>query len=184
MSMRLVKNEHSQAATGNHDALMKYLTFYLGKELYAVNIMGVREIFEYSEVTAMPMMPDFVCGAINLRGNAVPVIDLAKRMRQGETDFSGRTCIVIVEMLYGDELLDVGVIVDSVNRVIDMKNSDIDSTPTFGGNIRADFLVGLGKVDDHFVIVLDMEKVLSMDDFEALSSVAQSYSQEGLDSPE
>lgn len=172
--MNLTKIETHEPVLSGKDTLMKYLTFRLGKELYAVNIMTVREIFEYGEVTTMPMMPDFICGAINLRGRAVPVIDLAKRLRQGEVEYSGRACIVIVEMHYGDVALDVGVIVDAVSRVIDLNNSDIDSTPTFGGNIRADFITGLGKIDERFVILLDMENVLSMDDLEALADVGES----------
>ncbi len=170
--MNLAKVEVGQAAQIDNDAVMKYLTFQLGKELYAVNIMAVREIFEYGEVTAMPMMPDFICGVINLRGRAVPVIDLAKRMQQGEANFSRYACIIIVEMHYGDSAMDIGVIVDAVSRVIDLKNSDIDNTPTFGGNIRTDFVTGLGKIDEQFVILLDMESVLSMSDLKMLSEVA------------
>lgn len=177
--MTLARPEAIPATGVTADTYMKYLTFYLGKELYAVNIMSVREIFEYGEVTAMPMMPDFIIGAINLRGRAVPVIDLAKRMKQGVVNFSGRACIIIVEMYYADTAMDVGVIVDSVSRVIDLKASDIDNTPTFGGNIRADFLTGLGKIDDHFVILLDMQKVLTLDDLATLSSAA-----DGLESGE
>lgn len=167
----LAKVETSQPVQTDNDVVMKYLTFHLGKELYAVNIMAVREIFEYGEITAMPMMPDFICGVVNLRGRAVPVIDLAKRMKQGEAKFSRYACIIIVEMHYGDSAMDIGVIVDAVSRVIDLKNSDIDNTPTFGGNIRTDFVTGLGKIDEQFVILLDMESVLSMNDLEMLSEV-------------
>jgi len=169
--MSLTKEEQNQHPDDDSDIVMKYLTFQLGEELFAVNIMAVREIFEYGEVTPMPMMPDFICGAVNLRGRAVPVIDLAKRMKQGEAELSGRACIIIVEMHYSDAAMDVGVIVDAVSRVVDLKNSDIDSTPTFGGNIRVDFITGLGKIDEQFVTLLDMEYVLSMDDLKTISEV-------------
>ncbi len=170
--MNLAKIDTSKNTHVNNNVLMKYLTFRLGSEFYAVNIVTVREIFEYGEITAMPMMPEFICGAINLRGRAVPVIDLAKRMQQGAAEFSNRACIVIVEMHYNDTKMDVGVIVDAVSRVIDLSDSEIDNTPTFGGNIRTDFITGLGKVEDKFVIILNMEKVLSMDDLRAISEVA------------
>ncbi len=169
--VNVAKSETGQNNRLESAGALKYLTFHLGKELYAINIMAVREILEYEEVTSMPMMPDFICGAINLRGRAVPVIDLARRMCQGEAAYSGRACIIIVEMRYDETTLDVGVIVDAVNRVIDLKTSDIDTTPTFGGNIRTDFLTGLGKVDGQFIILLNIEKVLSMDDLRILSEV-------------
>jgi len=172
--MSLAKIKQKNVASEKVKTSVKYLTFKVVKEIYALNIMAVREIFEYAEVTPMPMMPDFIRGTINLRGRAVSVIDLAKRMRQGEAEYSGRACIIIVEMHYGEERMDVGIIVDAVNRVLDVETSDIDKTPNFGGSIRTDFISGLAKIDERFVILLNMEKVLSMDDLEILAEVNKS----------
>jgi len=149
----------------------KYLTFLLGSETYAFSILKVREIIEYGEITPMPMMPDFICGAINLRGRAVPVIDLSLRMGKQASDVTRRTCIVIVELQSEGAIINMGVIIDSVSKVLDLCADEIEPAPSFGGNIRTDFIEGMGKLESEFIIVLNLDKVISMDDIQALSQV-------------
>jgi purine-binding chemotaxis protein CheW len=164
----LVKTDAGSRLEEDENA-SRYLTFLLGEELYAVSILKVKEIIEYDEVTPMPMMPDFICGAINIRGRAVPVIDLAARLGLSGADISRRTCIVVVEVQGGDQMMNVGVIVDSVSRVINLKPEDIERTPSISDKIRTDFMLGMGKIEDKFVILLDIGKVMSMEDLQVLS---------------
>lgn len=148
----------------------QFLTFLLGGELYAIGILAIKEIIEYRGVTKVPMMPACVRGVINLRGAVVPVMDLQARFGQASSEVGRRTCIVIVEMSAGEnERQVVGVVVDAVNEVLDIPAADIEPTPSFGSRIRADFIHGMGKVKGHFVILLDVERVLSLDELAQLS---------------
>lgn len=142
----------------------QYLSFRLGDETYALGILGVKEIIEYGGLTAVPMMPAFVRGVLNLRGRVVPVIDLSLRFARKATVPARRTCIVIVEVMVEDQRQDLGVMVDAVNQVIEILPADIAPAPAFGTNIRAEFISGMGKVDGKFVIVLNVEKVFSIDE--------------------
>ena len=157
-------------ARRDREDFRKYLTFVLASETYGLSIRAIREIVEYGEVTPIPMMPDFIAGAINLRGRAVPVIDLATRLGGVRSEVSRRTCIVVVELELGGEALTVGVIVDAVSRVLDLLPEQIERAPSFGGHVRTDFIEGMGKVNDgEFVILLDIAKVLSMEDLKWLA---------------
>ena len=153
------------------------LTFLLGGEMFAVGILNVKEIIEYGQLTGIPMMPDFIRGVINLRGSVVPVIDLAARFGGKPTEVTRRTCIVIVEVSDGfdkdgDEQSnghDIGIMVDAVSEVLDIPGSEIEPPPTFGARIRADFIFGMGKVGGKFVILLNINKVLSIDEIAQLT---------------
>ncbi|MDH5516863.1 MAG: chemotaxis protein CheW [Gammaproteobacteria bacterium] len=149
----------------------KYLTFLLAGESYAFSILRVKEIIEYGEVTALPLMPDFICGAINLRGKVVPVIDLAGRLGLKSADISRRTCIIITELKIEDKLINTGLIIDSVSRVVDLNSDQIEATPALGSGIRTDFIEAMGKVDDQFVILLNIDNVMSNKDLSKLSQV-------------
>jgi purine-binding chemotaxis protein CheW len=149
----------------------QYLTFRLGDESYALGLLSVKEIIEYGGVTQVPMMPPFVRGVINLRGRVVPVIDLAQRLRNETAAVTRRTCIVIVEVGPEDERLDMGVIVDAVSQVVEILPDAIEPGPSFGARLRADFIAGMGKQDDGFVIVLDIERVLLPDDMVGLNEL-------------
>jgi purine-binding chemotaxis protein CheW len=150
----------------------QFLTFTLGSEMFAVGTLSVKEIIEYGQLTEVPMMPDFIRGVINLRGAVVPVIDLGARFGRGETKITRRTCIVIIEVPSGEEKQDIGVVVDAVSEVLEIPSSEIEPPPAFGAKIRADFIQGMGKVDGKFVILLDVGKVLSVDEISTLASVA------------
>ena len=154
----------------------QYLTFTLDHETFAIGILHIKEIIEYGNLTEIPMMPAFIRGVINLRGSVVPVIDLAARFGGKATEIGRRTCIVIVEITQLiDEVevrQDIGVIVDSVNEVIDIPRADIEPPPAFGARIRADFITGMGKVAGNFVIILSINNVLSVDEMATLSGSA------------
>ncbi|NML26315.1 chemotaxis protein CheW [Zoogloea dura] len=150
----------------------QYLTFQLGGEMFAVGILNIKEIIEYGSVTEIPMVPPFIRGVINLRGAVVPVIDLASRFGGKRSEVSRRTCIVIIELAEGEERQDIGVVVDSVSEVLEIPASEIEPPPAFGARIRADFIKGMGKVNGRFVIILDVAKVLSVDEIASLSHLA------------
>ena len=149
----------------------QYLTFVLGGEIYALGILNIKEIIDYGHLTEVPMMPSFVRGVINLRGSVVPVVYLAARFGKGGTQVSKRTGIVIVETGddENDNRQDIGIIVDAVNEVVDIGQQEIEPPPSFGTGIRPDFISGMAKRDDHFVILLNVNRVLSVDEMAALS---------------
>ncbi|MGR9014816.1 MAG: chemotaxis protein CheW, partial [Gammaproteobacteria bacterium] len=141
----------------------QYLTFMLGGETYAISILRIKEIIQYGQLTEVPRMPDFIRGVINLRGAVVPVIDLSSRFGKAPTAIGRRNCIIIIEVALGDDTQSVGVMVDAVNAVLEIPSSEIEPAPSFGTNIRADFIAGMGKINGKFVIILNIQHVLSMD---------------------
>ena len=170
---QLVQAKGGAVAVKVDEAPSQYLTFALGGEMFAVGILNVKEIIEYGNLTEIPMMPTFIRGVINLRGSVVPVIDLAARFGNTPTIPSRRTCIIILEIRHEDSCQTLGVLVDSVSAVLDIPTSEIEPPPAFGARIRADFIVGMGKVDGHFVILLDIERVLSVDEIATLASLGE-----------
>lgn len=156
----------------------QYLTFMLSGETYAISILRIKEIIQYGQLTEVPRMPDFIRGVINLRGAVVPVIDLSARFGKQTTAIGRRNCIIIIEVAVGEETQSVGVMVDAVNAVLEIPASEIEPAPTFGTNIRADFIAGMGKINGKFVIILNIHHVLSMDDMEALAGVGSASATE------
>jgi purine-binding chemotaxis protein CheW len=150
----------------------QYLTFMLAGETFAIGILAIKEIIEYNSLTEVPMMPACVRGVINLRGAVVPVMDLLARFGRAPSATTKRTCIVIVELSAGSERQVVGVVVDAVNEVLDIDPVDIEPPPAFGARIRTDFIQGMGKVKGKFVILLDVDHVLSLDEISNLADVA------------
>jgi len=160
----------------------QYLTFQIGREMFAVGILHIREIIEYGSLTTVPMMPEFVRGVINLRGSVVPVIDLSARFGRGESTINRRSCVVILEVESADEgLQEIGVIVDSVSEVLEIPPGEIEPAPSFGARIRADFIAGMGKVQGQFVIVLDVQQALNTREMAELAAISDD-AQHGLDS--
>ncbi|MBS4050146.1 MAG: chemotaxis protein CheW [Methylomonas sp.] len=150
----------------------QYLTFVLGGEMYALGILNIKEIIDYGNLTEVPMMPAFVRGVINLRGSVVPVVDLAARFGKGCTKIAKRTGIVIVETIADSEegnQQDIGIIVDAVNEVVDISQQEIEPPPSFGTGIRPDFINGMAKRDGRFVILLNVGRVLSVEEMSNLS---------------
>jgi purine-binding chemotaxis protein CheW len=168
----LVQAERRPLANSAAAAEQKqYLTFMLGGEMFAIGILGIKEIIEYAGLTEVPMMPACIRGVINLRGAVVPVMDLSSRFGKPATAFTKRTCIVIVEVETEDGRQDMGMVVDAVNAVLEIPSSEIEPAPAFGAKIRTDFIEGLGKVNGKFVILLDVNRVLSVEEVGALGQV-------------
>jgi len=142
----------------------QYLTFHLAGEEYAVGILQVREIITYGTLTKVPHTPPSIRGVINLRGNVVPVVDLGLKFGLTASPVTDRTCIVIVEANINESRTIMGVIADSVSQVISISDNEILIAPAFGTRVRIDFLRGMGKSGDKFVLILDIDKVLSADD--------------------
>lgn len=149
----------------------QYLTFLLGDEMFAIGILSIREIIEYGVVTDVPMTPPFIRGVLNLRGAVVPVVDLSVRFGRPARENTKRTCIVIVEIESSRGNQEMGVVVDAVNEVLEIANDDIEPPPEFGARIRNDFIKGMGKIDGKFVIVLDLNRVLSVDEVAVLANL-------------
>ncbi|MCB1160772.1 MAG: chemotaxis protein CheW, partial [Leptospiraceae bacterium] len=148
----------------------QYLTFYCGEEIFGINILYIKEIKEFINVTSIPMMPDFIKGVINLRGNVVPVVDLSLRFSRRPTKITKRTCIIIVEIDHEGELVDIGVLVDSVSEVLDIPLENIEKTPNFGSKLRLDFINGLGKIEDEFIVLLNIKNVFSIEELSEIES--------------
>lgn len=138
----------------------QYLRFFVAGEEYAVGILKAREIIEHTAMTRLPSMPVSVRGVINLRGKVVPVIDMATLLGLPETQVTRWTCIVVIEVDADEEHTIVGVLVDSVSGVLDLGEGDIEPPPTFGTRIRTDFLKGMGKSGEKFVLLADVDKLL------------------------
>lgn len=149
----------------------QYLTFLQQKEMFAIGILGIKEIMEYGNLTTVPLMPDFISGVINIRGAVVPVIDLSARFGRETAVTTPRSCIIIIETVNDNEKIDIGIIVDSVSEVLEIPATEIEPAPRFGTNIRADFISGMGKVNGEFVIILDISRVLSVDEMGSLAGI-------------
>ena len=167
---QVVKAAANAPATAVAEAPGQYLTFSLSGEMFGLGILNVKEIIEYGNLTEIPMMPAFIRGVINLRGSVVPVIDLAARFSGQATSIGRRTCIVIVEVPDDNNLHDIGIIVDAVSEVLEIPGSEIEPPPSFGAKIRADFIFGMGKVNGKFVILLNINNVLSIEEIAMLTA--------------
>ena len=143
----------------------KYLTFALANEEYGLEILKVREIIGYMEVTAVPQTPHYVRGVINLRGQVIPVVDLRAKFGMETTDVTEETCIIVVEIARGDETFSTGIVVDHVQEVLDIEGQSIEETPEFGAAVNTDFVLGMGKIGDSVKILLDIDKVMAGADF-------------------
>lgn len=152
----------------------QYLTFTLGEEDFALDIGKVREVLDYTTITKVPRMPAYLRGVINLRGNVVPVIDLRYKLGMGTITQSVDTCIVIVETMIDDELTHMGALADSVKEVINLDPELISPPPKLGIKISNEFLRGMGRRDDKFLIILDIDKVLTTEELEVVQRSGES----------
>ena len=168
---QLTRVKEAALAVKASETPSQYLTFLLGGEMFAVGILNVKEIIEYGHLTEIPMMPAFIRGVINLRGAVVPVIDLAARFGGKTTEVSRRTCIVILEVADQEFRSDIGIMVDAVSEVLEIPSSEIEPPPSFGAKIRADFIFGMGKVAGKFVIILNINSVLSVEEISRITDM-------------
>ncbi len=139
----------------------QYLTFTLDEELFALDIAKVREVLDYTSITKVPQTPDFMRGVINLRGSVVPVVDMRSKFNMPVAETTVNTCIIIVEVDIDGEGTVLGAMADSVQEVLELGPEQIEPPPRIGTKLRTDFIKGMGKRDDHFVIILDIDKVFS-----------------------
>ena len=147
----------------------QYLTFFIGGEEYAANILKVREVIEYDTLTAVPNTPVWIRGVVNLRGSVVPVVDLGVKFGLPASTISRFSCIVITEVDSDDEKLTLGVLADSVSRVIEFSQNEIEEPPAFGTRVKIEYLLGLGAIGKKFCQILDIDKVLSADELLAVT---------------
>lgn len=162
-----------QADLRGADGSAQYLTFLLGEEVFAMDIRTVREIIQVGPMTPVPLMPGFVRGVINLRGAVVPVIDLQARFGRPRAQVGKKSCIVIVDSLREKERVELGLLVDAVSEVVDIAGSAIEPPPDFGTSVRRDFIQGMGRLADRFVVILAPDKAFDVDDMASLCEATQ-----------
>ncbi|MFH1716612.1 MAG: chemotaxis protein CheW [Planctomycetota bacterium] len=150
----------------------KYLTFALGPEEYGLEILKVREIIGYMDITAVPQTPHHVKGVINLRGQVIPVIDLRAKFGMETAEVTEQTCIIVVETSQANRKFSTGIVVDRVQEVLDISGEDIEEAPQFGSSVNTDFILGMGKIGESVKILLDIDRVLAGTDFQSLSRTA------------
>jgi purine-binding chemotaxis protein CheW len=156
----------------------KYLTFALGPEEYGLEILKVREIIGYMDITAVPQTPHHVKGVINLRGQVIPVIDLRAKFGMETTEVTEQTCIIVVEIATGGHKFSTGIVVDRVQEVLDIAGEKIEEAPQFGSSFNTDFILGMGKIGETVKILLDINQVLAGDDLHGLDDCFEDMSDE------
>ncbi|HKJ99125.1 MAG TPA: chemotaxis protein CheW [Desulfotignum sp.] len=150
----------------------KYLTFTLADEEYGIGILKVKEIIGMMPITSVPRTPDFVKGVINLRGKVIPVIDLRLKFGMASIDYTDRTCIIVVEIDADDMTIQIGIVVDAVSEVLNIKEEEIENAPSFGTTLNTDYILGMAKIDKGVKILLDIDRVLSAKEIKALENTA------------
>lgn len=165
--------QRDKAAAPETEATLQFLTFMLGEEVFALDIRNVREIIQYCSMTTIPLMPTFVRGVINLRGAVVPVIDLQARFGRPSASVGKKTCIVIFDSVRSDEKVELGLMVDAVSEVIDLTADSIEPSPNFGTAVRREFIQGMGKTGNRFIIILEPDKAFDVDEMASICEAAQ-----------
>ncbi len=150
----------------------KYLAFRLGAESYGIEILKVQEIIGIMAITRVPRTPDFIRGVINLRGKVIPVIDLRLKFGIREASDSGRTCVIVVRLYQNGSPVTTGLIVDEVSEVLDIRQEQIDDSPSFGENVNTDYILGMGKCGAKVVMLLDIDRVLSRQEISVVAQAA------------
>jgi purine-binding chemotaxis protein CheW len=161
----------NQAVKAMDDKEGKYLTFSLAGEEYGIGILKVKEIIGMMPITVVPQTPDYVKGVINLRGKVIPVIDLRLKFTIKAADYTERTCIIVVEIAADSRTILMGILVDSVSEVLNIKGADIEETPSFGTKLNTEFILGMAKVNGAIKILLDIDQVLSIEEIKIVDSV-------------
>lgn len=146
----------------------KYLTFTLAGEEYGIIILKVKEIIGMLPITPVPQTPPYVKGVINLRGKVIPVVDLRRKFGMDPMEYTERTCIIVVEIADSVKTIPMGIVVDSVSEVLNIKSADIEETPSFGNRLDTDYILGMAKVGGGVKILLDIDRVMSADEMASL----------------
>ena len=158
----------------------QYLTFKLSEEVFGLDVANVREILEFTTVTKVPKTPDFMRGVINLRGSVVPVLDMRLKFGLSRTERTINTCIIVVEVTFENETTIIGALVDSVQEVFELEPDQIEPAPKIGTQLKTEFIKGMGKRDDAFIIILNIDKVFSTDDIDLMVEMSQAQEGEKL----
>ena len=168
--------EHVEAMDQEVRAILdregKYLTFSMADEEYGIGILKIKEIIGMMPITSVPQTPAFVKGVINLRGKVIPVMDLRLRFNMEAIDYTERTCIIVVEISSHSGTVQIGIVVDAVSEVLNIKGDEIEDTPTFGTSLNTDYILGIAKVEGGVKILLDIDKVLTRDELSLLKEAA------------
>lgn len=151
----------------------KYLTFTLDEEEYGIGILKVKEIIGMMDITTVPRTPSFIKGVINLRGKVIPIIDLRLKFEMGEIPYTDRTCIIVVEIDSEKGTVLIGIVVDAVSEVLNIQEGEIEETPAFGTQLNTDYILGMAKTEGGVKILLNIDKVLSIEEISDLDKVAQ-----------
>ena len=154
-------NQQAEQISSNIVREGKYLTFSLADEEYGIGILKVKEIIGMMGITPVPQTPDYVKGVINLRGKVIPVVDLRSKFDMETIDYTDRTCIIVVEIEGKEESIQIGIVVDTVSEVLNIRESDVEDTPTFGTSVNTEFILGMAKIEGNVKILLDIDAVLS-----------------------
>jgi purine-binding chemotaxis protein CheW len=149
----------------------QYLTFKMEEEIFALDVGKVREILDYTNITKVPQTPDYMKGVINLRGSVVPVVDMRLKFNMAAQDRTVDTCIIVVEITIAGEQTVLGVLVDSVQEVFELEPSQVEPAPRIGTKLNTDFILGMGKREEHFVIILDIDKVFSSEELDIANTM-------------
>ncbi len=161
--MAATKTQTQESLGAAREKEGKYLTFALANEEYGLEILKVREIIGYIDVTAVPQTPHFIKGVINLRGQVIPVVDLRAKFGMETAEVTEQSCIIVVEITHGTRTCSTGIVVDHVQEVLDIAGSAIEEAPQFDASVNTDFILGMGKVGDSVKILLDIDRVLAGD---------------------
>ena len=173
------QTEQSQRAVLDKEG--KYLTFTLANEEYGLEILKVREIIGYMEITAIPQTPAYIKGVINLRGQVIPVIDLRAKFGMGTTEITEEMCIIVVETGLDGQSVSTGIVVDHVEEVFDISDENIEDAPQFDSAVNTDFILGMGKIGESVKILLDIDRILAGDDFSSLGDDSnESFAQDKI----
>ncbi|MEO5376998.1 MAG: chemotaxis protein CheW [Magnetococcus sp. DMHC-6] len=148
----------------------QFLTFHLASEVFAIDISKIKEVLEYTNMTTIPRVPDYMNGVINLRGSVVPVVDMRLKFGMPKSQRTVNTCIIIIEVVQESGTVVIGAMADSVKEVMELQPNHIEPAPKIGTGLRTDYILGMGKQADHFVILLDTDKIFSVEEFHALQS--------------
>lgn len=149
----------------------QYLTFIVQGNVFGMDILGIKEIIEYCPLTRVPLVPDYIRGVLNLRGRVIPVIDLNVRFCLEKTDTTKKTCIVVVEVHCEDEVIEMGMLIDEVLEVKEILGDQLEKAPDFGANIRTDFIKGMARQDQGFIVLLELDKVVSVSELTVIGNL-------------
>ena len=156
----------------------QYLSFKLGEEIFAVDVAKVREILDVTAITKVPQTPDFMRGVINLRGSVVPVMDMRLKFGMPPTEQTVNTCIIVMEVTPDGETMVLGSLADSVQEVLDLEPDQIEAPPRIGTRLRSDFIKGMGKQNERFIIILDIDRIFNADELEVIAGTMTDEEQE------